>query len=141
MSTDLPDFYPGAADVVSRPEWAAKQATDKTFLASGTSVAAGNGISIQYTVPAGRKLYLSDGQCSSHATATADADLNQMTDLAAYGPLVAHLSQAGGNGGVILGWRKPWVATAGQLVTMLANNRSGHTCDMSMRFAGWEEDT
>ncbi len=65
---DLPDFYPGGADVYLHPEWAVKKGNSKTL--AGSIVHGGTGWEavLTYAVPATKTLSLLSANCFSDGT-------------------------------------------------------------------------
>jgi len=139
MAKGRPDYSPTAVDVVLRPEWAAKQGTDKSFYTYKTDAAAMTGVASTYTVPAGKTLYLVSVSVLSNAYDSADAEKNQMVEADLVELVGATcLWQQGGNGGMHAAFPTPIVLSAGQQLSMTVSNFSNHVSSISITVLGYE---
>ena len=139
MARGRPDFSPTAVDVILRPEWAAVEATDKNLGAFGSSLAWEAGISVNYAVPAGKTLYITQLSGHSYAQAAADADLNQMMGIGiTYGGPPVTLWYAGGNGGSGMAFPKPLVLSAGETMHLFGVSFANHEVSMDIVACGYE---
>ncbi len=139
MAKGRPDYTPTAADVVSRPEWAAKEGTDKAFSLPAADVAADGQTTGSYLVPAGKTLYISQLCVFGYATAVANRDLNQNVGGSLWEllPYLIHWTQAG-FGGCAFAFPQPIPITAGRTITFSVYNLSNHNQTIGMTVRGYE---
>lgn len=139
MARGFPDYEGGKSGLYLKPEWAAKEATDKSFSGSGTNKAAGVGIEALYAVTAGKKLYVVSIGVTSYAYAVANAELNQMVlGFVLNDTLGTILGAIGGNGGAFAQYNKVLVIDGGQTVSLSALNASGHACNLGLSVQAYE---
>jgi len=140
MAHGAPDYSGMKVDVVSRPEWAAKEATDKNFLGTATTQARLGSATVIYAVTSDEALYITQLACAIYATAAADADLNQMGSMRVYDATdgVALFVQ-GVNGGAGIPFNKSLVIPTGHTVWIQAYNLSNHNCELVISAGGYEK--
>lgn len=139
MAHGRPDFSPTAVDVVLRPEWAAKEGTDKTLVLTGGLAGYGTDINLSYAVPAGKTLYITEAGFLFNAQAAADGELNQMGHMLG-GDLTTGIYPiiVGGNGGGSIALAKPITIPGGHTFYMLVASRANHACYGAVVMAGYE---
>ncbi len=123
--------------VYLQPEYAAKTGVDKNFLGIATNQAYGGGGNVNYTVTAGKTLYISSLGFRIGANNAADADKNQI-GYALLNIGGSTVCSFGGNGGGGQTLSKPYVATSGQAVILNVTNLANHTCDIVVYANGYE---
>ncbi len=139
MAHGRPDFSPTAVDVVLRPEWAAKEGTDKNFVASGNMAGEGQAVPLSYTVPDGKILYITQYTFVIYALLPADSELNQFGSLNMLnGTTYVYLALDGGNGGGRFVFSKPAVFLAGEELSTVLSNRTNHGCYGAFTVQGYE---
>ncbi len=122
-----------------QPEWAAKEGIDKNFYATAANVATGAEVSLIYTVPSGKTLYIMSLSWSSIASAAANRDLNQNSRLFAHNVTDGiNLLDVGGYGGGSIVLNKPFVFESGKAAGFYATNASNHDCTMAVSAQGYE---
>ncbi len=137
--SDRPDGSPTAVDVLLRPEWAAVEATDKTFVATGDNKAFGESISVSYVVPAGKTLYIVQASFALYANLAADADKQHTGWLVVWDSTAVDIfAQLGGNAGGQATFPKPVVVPAGDTFQVVLTNKSNHACDLEISATGYE---
>ena len=137
MTDDRPDYSPTAVDVVLRPEWAAKEGTDKDIRGSAGSTAFAGALDIDYTVPAGKTVYITSISVAAAAIALADAGKHQTVR----GSLLIAGSEhfeLGGDGGQALAVSKPIVALAGELIRLRVFQYAEHASALFGAWNGYE---
>ncbi len=139
MSRGAPDYTGMKVDVVLRPEWAAKEGTDKTFHAVEADVAFNIETSAVYIVPAGKKLYIIDFAFIIVAFNAADGDLPQIgyMDINDVTSGVTFLT-LGGNGGGGMSLAVPIVIPGGHAVAFAVTNFAFHNVLQSLSAHGYE---
>lgn len=139
MASGRPDFSPTAVDVVLRPEWAAVESKDKQFYATAVNVASAGNVVLNYVVPVGKTLYITEYSFSISATNPAvDGEKNQMGEGLIFNTTTATtLIKIGGNGGFGFTLPKP-LAISGETVTFIAYNASAHNVDLGVTALGYE---
>ena len=139
MTDDRPDFSPTAVDVVLRPEWAAKEGADKEFIVENTALAAGDATQLDYTVPVGKTLVITDVSYHLGATDLANGELNQICRCRITEVIALETKWVeGGNGGGHHALRKPLIFLAGEQFRIGVRNMSNHTCVAGSFAAGYE---
>mgnify|MGYP001574539190 CR=1 FL=1 len=136
MAKGRPDFSPTAVDVILRPEWAAQEGTDKQFLAEDVKTYR-QLVETIYTVPAGRKLIITDLIGRAFATAAANADLNQIMEITCFTD-TTELVIVGGNGGLAVTLSKPLVILAGALFSLRTYCNANHEMNVAALASGYE---
>ncbi len=139
MARGRPDFSPTAVDVVLRPEWAAKEGTDKTFGCQELNADFEDHADVVYDVPAGKTLYINQSSFQGSADAAADADNNQiihvfLQDVTA----MEYPVNTGANGGGQVTFPKPIVFPAGHRFAMRITARANHTIRITATATGYE---
>jgi len=125
--------------VYLQPEWAAKTGIDKDFHADADNVASGSGISLNYTVPAGKTLYITHVTGVCRAYDLANGDLNQIGYIDLREATVPRkLISLGGNGGAGISLAKPIVFTQNQQLFCFMINVSNHSCTLRVDCGGYE---
>lgn len=140
MASGYPDFEGQKSKLFTVADWAAVLATDKELNFYVNDVIYGNYGYLDYTVPAGKTLYVTEISFLMYASDEADADNNQIgvvslknqTDTTYHGLV-------GGNGGGYLHLSKPAVFTAGKVVRLLVWNNANHTCNVEGYAGGYEK--
>ena len=139
MASGYPDFEGGKSKLFTVAEWAALEATDKNFSASGEDVAFGLDAGLVYTVPAGKKLYITQIACSLSAYLEADGDNNQICRLYLWNETDdEYTAIIGGNGGAMMVFNKPIVFEAGIIVWIFVTQKANHNCDVWLFGSGYE---
>ena len=139
MAHGRPDFSPTAVDVVLRPEWAAKEGTDKEFSAEGINVAAYGLVEVEYTIPAGKTLVITNVSFYAGVNAGANSELNQFCRIRVK-EVVTNTTRwvQGGNGGGQVSLNKPLVFDAGEAINCAIRNMSNHVVECGIFAAGYE---
>ena len=139
MAHGRPDFSSTAVDVVLRPEWAAKEGTDKKFRIYGSNKTYGLGAELEYGIPSGKTLYITGLSFSIYASGAADADLNQIGRCYLYiSPLTTPKVVIGGNGGGIGLLNTPLVFKAGETLVLGVTSWANHACEIFTSAWGYE---
>lgn len=137
--SDKPDGTGLTVDIVLRPEWAAVEAVDKILSVSLTPAVFGNPETVNYTVPAGKTLYIVRYTCAAFANAAADGDLNQIISVlledATAGTQFELLGVNGGGSSLL---NKPIVIPSGHQFQGTIICRTNHTIGMRADFSGYE---
>ena len=125
--------------VYLQPEWAALQGVDKNLAGLDASAIYGEALNVDYTVTAGKTLYITGVTCFIYALAAADYDhflyvvlniINTTTTVV--------LGRLGGIGGCGIMYDKPLVILAGQVLRAQAINFSNITCVLGLTAWGYE---
>lgn len=138
MVSGYPDYEGGKSKLYSGADWAALEAYDQNFFSFLANVLFNMATWVGYVVAAGRTLYITQISFSSHATAVADADNNQMCEGYIFDATTAlWLYRRGGNGGGSEAFNKPIVGIALHTILMGCNNWANHNCDLSVSVEGY----
>lgn len=138
--TDRPDYSPTAVDVVLRPEWAAREGTDKSFSASGINLAFGEFADLSYVVPAGKTLVITTITARVDATLAADGDSEQHAEVLLRDVTAAtQWINPGVNGGFGLSLNRPIRVPAGHTYKQTIYSRANHNVTLRMDTFGYEE--
>jgi hypothetical protein len=141
MPTGRPDGSPTAVDVVLRPEWAAVEGIDKTFGGgnlNGMTYGA-NPVEVDYTVPTGKTLYITDVDWNLFADAAANADANQIGVLyVSDSTTSAVFTTLGGNGGAGRSYSRPIIIPAGHVFHLKLWAWTNHPCGGNVNARGYE---
>lgn len=125
--------------VYLQPEWAAKENQDKNFYASASNQARNGSAAIEYTVPAGKTLFLCGvgGGSSSYLAADYDHFLYVMLSI---GDATDEevLARFGGLGGLAVPLNKPLTFPAGHEVEIKIFNYANVNCDLEVTAWGYE---
>ncbi len=142
MARGYPDFEGNKSGLYLKPEWAAKEGTDKTFIAGGVMASFSNYVVFNYTVPVGKVLYLNAASFSLYATAVANADHNQIGAAVIYNATVpaipVDLAYLGGNGGGAIVFPKPVILKAGEVLVGQLVSKADHSCTGWLSVSGYE---
>ena len=122
--------------VYLQPEWAVLQGEAKTFVASGAAASGANQY-VQYTVPAGKTLYITLVTFSSRGSLAADRDKPQMVRADIIDDAYTVFYE-GGNGGGGLALTTPLKCDAESDMYFRVTNWSNHDCDIAGLFRGYE---
>jgi hypothetical protein len=137
--SDYPDFEGDKSGLYLKPEWSAKEATDKTFLAAEGSglFTFGSQAVVYYDVPADKTLYITQISVFSGAWDAANADKAQhvqglIGDNGVWG------WYAGGDGGCSQAFSNPIVIKGGHEASFVAINYANHACAVALSAKGYE---
>ena len=125
--------------VYLQPDWAAKTGIDKDFSAFASNQGWGGLAEINYNVPAGKTLFVTDVSC--YLVAHLAADYNTQKHLRAYVrnfTTGAYVVVLGGNGGAAIALSKPKVFLAGQRLYAIIMNHSNVGCELGITVGGYE---
>lgn len=139
MVMDYPDYEGGKSKLYSGADWAAIDAYDVNLYSFLVNAGPGLFAAINYVVPAGLTLFVTNfgGECA--ANLIADADKNQMCHIRLYNVTTAeYLGEQGGNGGAYINLTKPAVILTGQNVQARIYNSSGHNCNLDLHMGGYQ---
>jgi hypothetical protein len=138
--SDKPDGTGLTVDLVTRSEWAAVESADKNFTTSVWGAVFGDMSTVNYVVPAGKKLYITQYAFQQTANAAADADNQQHVSILLEDVTAGTQFQVqGGNGGGGLSLNKPFVIPAGHQYAMTVTCRANHTTSMRADSGGYEQ--
>ena len=134
------DYQKQTVGVYQQPEWAALTGIDKNFEVPETLLADGEYASMDYTVPAGKTLYLTHHSAAIWGDAQADKEKPQIVEahIDIGGPPWTYYGVAGGNGGVVQAFTKPVVVDAGETAWLVIYNRAGHSVRVWGSCCGYE---
>ena len=139
MARGYPDFEGQKSKLFTVADWAAVEATDKNLYGFGNDKAFAGSASVSYAVSVGKAFYIATVNIHSHATAVANADLNQIVDGLVWdntdGTTLARL---GGNGGASVSYVKPIVIPSGHTVIFYVYNWANHNCNINITALGYE---
>lgn len=139
MAKGYPDFEGDKSGVYLRPEWAAKEGTDKNFYGEALNVLSDVQVSMSYLVPSGKTLYMLSYSVVLYAQTRTEGDLNQMVVGTIWGSDIAEARvYIGGNGGASINFPKPLVLSAGVTVYFYLRNVSAHTAGVGLVAMGYE---
>lgn len=133
------DVAAQSVGVYLQPEWAAKGGADKNFYGVNPNQPIDGSAVIEYTVPAGKTLFLSGAGCGMRAYAAADYDhflyvrltISDVTD-------EETLAEFGGLGGVAISLNKPVVIPGGHDLNVIAFNGANVNCNIEVSAWGYE---
>ena len=139
MASGYPDYEGGKQRVYLTPEWAAKEGIDKTFTASGGPLNFGVVALLNYNVPVGKTLVLTDLSFTVVASVAANGELNQIGTAYVKNATtgVVYISQ-GGNGGGVYALRKPVVILGGEQLEIGVASWTNHPCHVRTDASGYE---
>lgn len=137
MATGYPDFEGGKRNLYLVPTWAAEEGLDKTFVNSAAAQGWGGFTILNYTVPAGKTLYIVGFSFYELVDAAADYDhfLHVIAQIQVGG--VTRLVTGGLTGRTVL-LPVPFVVVATAAFQALAVNRSNVTCTIGLSAWGYE---
>ena len=138
MVSGYPDFEGGKQKIYLVPEWASKEAVDKSLYGVGGGVRLAY-VVVNYTVSTGKTLYIVHFAFGAVAGLEGDAELNQIcrglivdaTDSTTY------LNYAK-NGGDSTPLSKPIVFPSAHICRIGCYNHSNHNCDLMVCAFGYE---
>lgn len=136
---DYPDFEGGKSKLFTVADWAAVEATDKNFSATGTDKWYSESIFSSYTIPSGKTLYITQFAWGAFASDSTEGDLNQICEgmIWSYTDQVRLWTQAGNGGGGLI-FPKPLVVTGGKLLRFINTAYANHSMDLSLAAGGYE---
>ena len=133
------DFEAQSMGVYLQPEWAALQAVDKNFTGLIADVDFGETVYIEYRVPAGKTLYITDVAAACAAHNAVDGDLPQhFWAYLANVSTTGFLTRLGGNGGMAIVYNKPKVFLAGESMRFCAGSAAKHAVRLYSSCGGYE---
>ena len=142
MARGYPDYEGGKSGLYLKPEWAAFEAIDMTFEgATPVPVSWGVSLTVSYTVPSGKTLYITDVSWWGKADAAADGDNNQIASLwilDVLDPTQTNWFRSAGNGGGAASFSKPIVIPAGHRLDFVVKNEANHVCNIAVAGCGYE---
>jgi len=139
MAKGYPDYEGDKSGLYLKPEWAAKEGTDKNFFVARLNVAYLGFASATYTVPAKKTLYVCGLTFSVIAVAAVDADKNQVgTGYLRNDTDGIVLLDLGGNAGNWVTFPKPIVVAAGKDFLYAVYNFANHRCHIAISVWGYE---
>ena len=137
MAHGYPDYEGEKSGLYLKPEWAAKEGTDKNMSATAAAQAPGGFSQLSYTVPNGRTLYVTQFNAAIYAAVVGDAELNQMC-LVSLWIGASQRYQLGANGGGLWVLSKPLTVTETKVLNLFCHNSSAHTCHLYGGMGGYE---
>jgi len=140
MAHGYPDFEGDKSGLYLKPEWAAKEGTDKSFYANRIAATFGQAPPAAfYLVPVGKTLYLNGLSFGVRANLVADADNNQMGSAYIIDTTTGDIyGYVGGNGGGCVVFPKPIVIPGGDVVAYPVVCQANHACDIDVTCWGYE---
>ncbi len=136
--SDLPDYYAGGADVISRSEWAAKEGTHVDYIGANDLQPFDGEVLFPFNVPAGVKLYITQFGFASFPSAIADADKLQIcVAMIKDATLGTYLWYQGGNGGGSQTFPTPIVIPGAHAGTLHCVTRAAHNSDVRVYAGGY----
>lgn len=119
------------------PDWATKEGNSKVLHGGNIDVVRGSGATVNYTVPAGKTLYVNYLVAANWAYHSADGDSNQMCIalLAIDGAVKVYI---GGNGGVGVPLTTPFRVDAGEELGATVQNWANHNTCVDVTVMGYE---
>lgn len=133
------DILTQSVGVYLQPEWAAKEGTDKNLSVRSSTIASHTGIVVNYGVPAGKTLYITQITFYCWGSDAADKEKDQMCWTYIYdNDGLAYRWFMGGNGGGGISLSKPMVFDTGNNINIGIINESGHNVDLGVLACGYE---
>ena len=133
------DIDAQSVGIYTQPEWAAKELIDKNFIATATNLTFGQLAYGSYTVPGTKALYLCGMSFSIYASASADADINQMGMAYLYNETdIIVLAALGGNGGGGIAFTKPIRVAANKEFRYYCASYANHEASVIITTWGYE---
>jgi len=135
---DTPDGLGNIAGIFTLPEWAAYQGNIVSDYKDGTLKDWGQYTYLEYTVAAGKTLYITAWTGANFAGASADAGANQFCE--------AHIDDStagttfmaiGGNGGFYVIFTPPIIIPAAHKMRTEILNRAPHACNQRISWLGY----
>ena len=135
---DVPDGLGNIVGMYSIADWAASEGKRFKAYEFGTALNWGYYTTLEYTVPAGKKLFITDFGGSNWASYAADADKQQafsifISDVDGVGTLVSTGSQVG----IHIHFTPPIIIPAGNRVRSEITNRANHLCNQRLYISGF----
>ncbi len=139
MAKGYPDFEGGKVKLFTVADWAALEATDKTFEKGFRAQDPGDIGTLSYAVPSGVTLYITYFAIAMFASLTADGDNNQICKGSIRNSTdVVDFAIIGGNGGAIILFNKPVVVEGGDTIAFDVTNYSNHIGETFVSAGGYE---
>lgn len=139
MAKGYPDFEGEKSGLYLKPEWSAKEGTDKNFIANDDALIFGEGATVTYLVPAGKSLYITQVSTSLVAPLVANSGNNQICRALVYDQTDNVVKWClGGNGGAGMAFSKPIVIPTGHTVWFTCYNFSANTAWGVVVASGYE---
>ncbi len=121
----------------SQGEFSAQAGQGVNIVVSGANITFGNAATTTRNVTAGKTFYITHVSFAIWANVVANADLNQMGDVAIVVGTTVYLMR-GGNGGGDLVLPKPLIFAAGTAVILGVDVRANHACNVFGLASGYE---
>ncbi len=130
------NFKEQEVGVIPEADWQVKAGNQKFLVGAVAELASGAwAMIIDYTVTAGKVLYLYGASCASRKV---NSDLNHACEIAVQIGATEYL-YAGGNAGVVYPFTSPIKVTAGVAVRLNVYNNADHTCSIRGSYLGFEK--
>jgi hypothetical protein len=122
-----------------QPDWSSQQGQHKFFRVSGSNIATGVSAAANYTVTAGKTLFITHFGGSMYGTAAADRDKDQICYMNIMNNTTATiLAELGGHGGGGMVLPTPVKIPAGEVFRYQTWNFSNHNCEVYLTAGGYE---
>ena len=139
MAHGYPDYEGDKSGLYLKPEWAAKEGTDKNFTYSRGQTPWGGFAQNDYAVPAGKTLYICGMSFYNRSFLAANGDLNQIGVSTIYDVTDLNtLAVLGGNGGGSISFPKPIPIPGGHTVRVYQYNWANHDTAGEVSLWGYE---
>jgi hypothetical protein len=139
VADDYPDFEGGKSKLFTVADWAALEATDKTFTLAADGYGFGDSAYVLYTPDAGKTFYVTDFSILVVASEAADGDKPQMCAGQIYDATDDKvLWRQGGNGGIGQSFNIPIAVDGGHEVRFYALVYANHSCQIGISAKGYE---
>lgn len=138
MARGYPDYEGGKAKTFTVAEWAAFEGTDRNFYDVVANAPPDGFILINYPVPAGVTLYITQFSFMSRASAIVDRDNSQLSEGIITDSIDGNQFRQGGNGGGGMDFRTPIAIVGGRSVIFWAVNNANHNCDLTVCAQAYE---
>ena len=133
------DIKAQSVAIKSQGEWSPQAGQQKYFRVSGSSVAVGGSAAADYTVTAGKTLFITHFGGSMYGTAAADRDKDQVCYMNIMNNTTAIiLAELGGHGGGGMVLPTPVKIPAGEVFRYQIWNFSNHVCEVYLTAGGYE---
>ena len=135
---DVPDGLGNIVGMYSIADWAASEGKQFSAYEFDASKNWSYYTTLEYTVPAGKKLFITDFGGANYASYAADAGKQQafdiyIDDVDGVGPLV----YTGGQVGIHVHFTPPIIISAGNRVRSEITNQANHLCDQTLYISGF----
>jgi len=139
MTRGYPDYEGGKSGVYLKPEWATVEGITKTIYGLAMNVAPGDYALVSYTIPTGKRLFITQASCAVKAYDVEDRDnlSNHKMDVVVDSDV--YWTQ-GGQGGLGMVLTQPIRAEAGSLAKLFTFNYSNHYLNIWESLVGYEVD-